>query len=100
MGAILRVILQLVGLFTAEFIGKLLLQLGIASVTYLGFKELLNVAISHIQENYGAINGSVLQILHLSGFTDAFSIITSAIVAKAAMVSTTKFVASKINTSL
>ncbi|GAB1393798.1 hypothetical protein MASR1M60_19620 [Rhodocyclaceae bacterium] len=65
---------------------KVLLMLGLGTVTYAALTPLVNSIIANAQGVFGQVGGAVGQILSLAGFPDALGIISGALVAKVTFV--------------
>ena len=55
-------------------IKRVLIVLGIGTVSYAAITPLINSVISNVQSNYGAIPSSIAQFLNLVGAGEAFTV--------------------------
>lgn len=63
-------------------VGRILLALGMAVVTFTGMDLVVNQVISSAQGAYGSMPATMLQLAGLAGIGQALSIITGAILTK------------------
>ena len=82
----------LVGL-AGPIITRMLLAIGVGTVTYAGLSAAIGAAISAAKTAYGGMTGDVASIVALSGFGDALGIIAGAIVTSVSLVALKKFAA-------
>jgi len=73
-------------------VAKILLALGIGFATYTGLQSLISELISLFQSNMSGIPVQILQLMELAGFSQAFSILSSALLARAAIQSAKAFI--------
>lgn len=71
---------------------KILLALGIGLFTYTGLEALINQLLGMMTTNMGGIPASTMQLMNLAGFSQAFSIVSSTLLARAAIQSMKAFV--------
>jgi hypothetical protein len=70
---------------------KILLALGIGTITYTGLQEAFDAASDQIIANYGAMSGGTLALVDLAGVGQAIGIILGAIAARVAMIALARF---------
>lgn len=85
---------QLIWAFLVRILGPLakrvLIALGIGTVTYVGLDAAFDAAKNYIIGYYGQMSGDVLQVVSLAGFGAAIGIILGAIAARIALISLSK----------
>ena len=61
---------------------KILVVLGIGTISYAAMTPLLNSLINHAKTSYGQIGGALAQFLALAGIPEVFGIISGALLAR------------------
>lgn len=69
---------------------KVMVMMGIGTLTYAALTPLVNSIISHAQSNYGSITGTAAQLLGLAGIPTVFGIIAGALVARVSFIAVGK----------
>lgn len=69
---------------------KVLLMLGIGTLTYAALTPLINSIISNAQSMFGQIGGTTAQLIGLAGIPQVFGIIAGALVARVSFISLNK----------
>lgn len=81
--------------FLASAVGplakKILLALGIGTVTYTGLQAAFDAASAQVAANYGAMTGGTLAIVDLAGGGQAIGIILGALTARIGMIVLSRF---------
>lgn len=71
---------------TSSVTARVLTSLGIGFVSYAAITSLLSTITSNVTSNYNAMSSSVLQLVNLAGFGQAFGIIIAALTARASLI--------------
>jgi len=83
------------GAFLAGAVGplakKILLALGIGTLTYTGLQAAFNAAQTQIINNYGLMAGGTLSIVDLAGVGQAIGILLGAMTARVGMIVVAKY---------
>ena len=69
---------------------RALIAVGIGVVSYASLSALANTLIQTVQQQWGGVSGSILQIASLAGIPDAMSLLCGALLARVALVAVTK----------
>jgi len=86
------ILIPLFGFIISSAIVKILLALGIGFFTYTGLEALIGQLLDMFASNMNGIPVSVMQLMNLAGFSQAFSILSAALLARAAIQSMKAFV--------
>ena len=70
--------------------GRVLLSLGFSVISYAALSTLAGVVVANITSNYQSMTGSVLQILNMGGFGQAFGILAAGLTTRASMMALKK----------
>lgn len=70
---------------------RVLIALGIGTLTYVGLDAAFDAAKAAVISNYGQMSADVLNVVSLAGFGQAFGIILGAIAGRLAMIAVSKF---------
>lgn len=69
---------------------KVLVMLGIGTITYAALTTLVNSIVANAQANWGQLTGAALQLSSLGGIPQVLGIITGALVARVAFLAVGK----------
>lgn len=86
------ILIPLFGFIISSALVKILLALGIGFFTYTGLEALIAQLLDLFTSNMNGIPVSVMQLMNLAGFSQAFSILSAALLARAAIQSMKAFV--------
>lgn len=89
MGKLLALV---IGYALSSFVLKVFTTLGIAVLTYQGLSTLINQLLDHIQPLMNQLPASILSLLAIAGVPEALSIVSSALLTRAAINSARAFV--------
>jgi len=78
-------LIPLFSFIIAGVISRVLLALGIGFATYSGIEALIGQLLDLVQPAINSLPGAVVQLLSISGFPQAFSIVSAAFMARAAI---------------
>lgn len=80
-----KLLIAVGGYILSKFVTKLLAALGIAFVTYKGLEFLLNKGFDLIAPTMSGLPARILNLMALSGFPEALTIVCSAMLTSAAL---------------
>lgn len=84
-----------IGFALSSFVLKLFTSIGIAVFTYVGLNSLINEMLDLIQPTAGTIPANVLDIMALAGIPQGLTVITSALLTRAAINAAQAFIGVK-----
>lgn len=86
------VLVAVLGFVVSSVIVKILFALGVGFFTYTGLTALIDQLLGYVSVTTGGLPASIIQIMNLAGFSQAFSIVSAALVARATIQSMRVFV--------
>jgi len=92
-------IAQWLASITWPLVSRVLLAMGIGTVTYTGASTALNSALEAGKNAFAGMSGDVLQLLAMAGFFDAMSIMSGGIVSGLSWLVLKKYTAMSVGTS-
>lgn len=86
------VLVALLGFVVSSVIVKILFALGVGFFTYTGLTALIDQLLGYVSVTTGGLPASIIQMMNLAGFSQAFGIVSAALVARATIQSMKVFV--------
>ena len=96
LAALPPIMLKIIGFALGSFVLRLFTGLGIGIITYQGFEAFLEAFLGHLEPLFHELPAAMVNILAMAGVPEALSIVTSAMLSRAAIKSAAVFFGVKV----